>query len=301
MRTPPAADEPERGATLANITDPEDRINALAHASFATHGSPTGAAALALLGCRSARSKFVSDENQSAWGVFRSMRKTFMALEPITHDAELRRLWYSSTTPKWVHRGDERNTEFDVDAERLAVWPDPLQRRRIVMTTWLDNAYSWKSRGRLLMVGKEIRRKQGEAAEDMPLGVIGQVESVNIPDIVVFEAFPEVGSRGPRATHAAMRGRILTACWTPRMGRCAEYALEAAVLGRNNGDGCYFTAARRGEDGIWWTYDDENVYKVPEGEVTGAEPNAEGLRPVLHFYEREDERTSRQLGKTLES
>jgi hypothetical protein len=61
----------------------------------------------------------------------------------------------------------------------------------------------------------------------------------------------------------------------------------AAVLARGvDGNAGYFVPVRRDAEEGWLVYDDENVYQIPEEEVTGTEPNAEGLRPVLHFYER---------------
>jgi hypothetical protein len=71
----------------------------------------------------------------------------------------------------------------------------------------------------------------------------------------------------------------------------------AAVLARDaGGDAGYFVPVRRYAEKGWLVYDDENVYEISEEEVTGAKSNAEGLRPVLHFYERMDEVAS---GPTL--
>jgi hypothetical protein len=67
----------------------------------------------------------------------------------------------------------------------------------------------------------------------------------------------------------------------------------AAVLARDaGGDAGYFVPVRRYAEKGWLVYDDENVYQIPEEEVTGAKPNAEGYRPVIYFYERMKEQSS---------
>jgi hypothetical protein len=71
----------------------------------------------------------------------------------------------------------------------------------------------------------------------------------------------------------------------------------AAVLARDVDENAgYYVPVRRDAEEGWLVYDDENVYEIPEEEVTGAKTNDEGLRPVLHFYERMDEVAS---GPTL--